>query len=272
MYYPLIDPIIFSLGPLAVRWYGLSYVAGFAMVWWLGKRRLTANPSWSETHLSDLIFYGAIGVVIGGRFGYVFFYQFERFLNDIFYLFRIWEGGMSFHGGLLGVVVAVIVFSIRFEKKFLEVGDFLAPLCPIGLGFGRLANFINAELPGRVTDSVTGFIYPCAVVRELNPMCVGQWEAVARHPSPLYQSLGEGLILFLVLWVLSSRPRNTGFISGCFLLGYGLLRFITENFREPDSHIGFIMFDSITMGQILCLPMILIGGILLFLSRTERFG
>ena len=216
MYYPLIDPIIFSLGPLAVRWYGLSYVAGFAMVWWLGKRRLTANPSWSETHLSDLIFYGAIGVVIGGRFGYVFFYQFERFLNDIFYLFRIWEGGMSFHGGLLGVVVAVMVFSIRFEKKFLEVGDFLAPLCPIGLGFGRLANFINAELPGRVTDSVTGFIYPCAVVRELNPMCVGQWEAVARHPSPLYQSLGEGLILF---WCFGFYLRDQG-IPGLFLVAF----------------------------------------------------
>ena len=272
MYYPLIDPIIFSLGPLAVRWYGLSYVAGFAMVWWLGKRRLPSNPGWSEAQLSDLIFYGALGAVFGGRFGYVFFYGFERFLDDPSYLIRVWEGGMSFHGGLLGVVIALIVFSRRFEKKFLEIGDFLAPLCPIGLGLGRLANFINAELPGRVTEGVTGLIYPCAVVRELNPMCVGEWEQVARHPSPLYQSLGEGLILFLALWVLSARPRQTGFISGCFLLGYGSVRFMTEFFREPDSHIGFIMLDAITMGQLLCLPMILIGGILLFMSRTERLG
>ena len=272
MYYPIIDPVIFSLGPLAVRWYGLSYIAGFAMVWWLGKRRLTKIPGWSETHLSDLIFYGAVGVVVGGRFGYVFFYGIDRFLDDFFYLFRVWEGGMSFHGGLLGVVTAVIVFSIRFEKKFLEVGDFLAPLCPLGLGFGRLANFINAELPGRVTEGFAGLIYPCAVVRDLNPMCVGQWEAVARHPSPLYQSLGEGLVLFLVLWVLSSRPSHTGFISGCFLLGYGLLRFMTEFFREPDSHMGFVMLDALTMGQLLCLPMILAGGTLLFLSRTDRLG
>ena len=270
MDYPLIDPIIFSLGPLAVRWYGLSYVVGFGMVWWLGKRRLQKHLSWTENQLSDLVFYGALGAVFGGRFGYVLFYGFERLAQDPLYLVRVWEGGMSFHGGLIGVAIALILFCKRFEKSFLEVGDFLAPLCPIGLGLGRLANFVNAELPGRITESVTGLVYPCQVVRDLNPMCVGQWESVARHPSPLYQACTEGLVLFVILWALSNKARSTGFISGCFLLGYGSLRFSTEIFREPDSHIGFILFEAMTMGQLLCLPMIIIGSILILLSRRNQ--
>lgn len=270
MHYPLIDPIIFSLGPLAVRWYGLSYVAGFAMVWWLGKRRLASNLTWTEAQLSDLVFYGALGAVLGGRVGYVLFYGFERLFQDPLYLIRVWEGGMSFHGGLLGVVVALVVFSRRFDKTFLEVSDFLVPLCPIGLGFGRLANFINAELPGREAEGVFGIVYPCSAVRGLNPMCVGEWEAIARHPSPLYQSLAEGFLLFVIVWWVSARPKARGFVSGCFLFGYGSMRFLTEFFREPDGHIGFIFMEAVTMGQLLCLPMLLIGGFLLVRSRSAQ--
>ena len=268
--YPSIDPIIWSYGPIAIRWYGLAYIAGLVLPFFIFRKTFRVLLNFTFDDCLNFISYLALGVIIGGRFGYVLFYGFERLAQDPLYLVRVWEGGMSFHGGLIGVAISLILFCKRFEKSFLEVGDFLAPLCPIGLGLGRLANFVNAELPGRITESVTGLVYPCQVVRDLNPMCVGQWESVARHPSPLYQACTEGLILFLLLWVLSGKPRSTGFISGCFLLGYGSLRFFTEIFREPDSHIGFILFEAMTMGQLLCLPMIIIGSILILLSRRNQ--
>ena len=264
VHYPVIDPVIFSLGPLAVRWYGLSYLAGFAVVWWLGRRRARTHPGgWTDTQISDLVFYGAMGAVVGGRVGYVLFYNFGAFLDDPLYLFRLWEGGMSFHGGLTGVAVALWLFARKTNKSFIAIGDFVAPLCPIGLGFGRLANFVNMELPGRVTDSAFGLIYQCRAVRALNPMCVGEWESVARHPSPLYQAFTEGLLLFLLVWFVSAQPRRAGVVSGLFLVGYGCMRMATEFFRSPDAHIGFVMLDAVTMGQILSIPMIIAGIVLM---------
>lgn len=271
MYYPDIDPIIFSVGPLAVRWYGLSYLAGFAVVWWLGNRRAKTHPgAWTNEHVSDLVFYGAMGAVLGGRIGYVFFYNFGEFLADPLYLLRMWEGGMSFHGGLLGVIAGVWLFARKTERRLVDVFDYLAPLCPIGLGFGRLANFINMELPGRTTDSPFGFIYPCEAVRALNPMCVGAWETVARHPSPLYQAFTEGLLLFLLVWFVSATPRRAGFVSGVFLIGYAGFRICTEFFRSPDAHIGFIAFDWLTMGQLLSLPMLIAGILFVLWSRSQQ--
>ena len=264
VYYPIIDPIIISLGPLAIRWYGLSYLAGFAVVWWLGRLRAKTNPGgWTDTQISDLVFFGAMGAVLGGRIGYVLFYNMPLFLDDPLYLFRIWEGGMSFHGGLSGVGVALWLFARKKNRSFLAVVDFAAPLAPIGLGFGRLANFINMELPGRVTDSAFGLIYKCDVVRGLNPMCVGEWETVARHPSPLYQAFCEGLLLFLLVWFVSRKPQRTGFVSGTFLVGYGCMRITTEFFRSPDAHLGFVLLDAVTMGQILSIPMIIAGIVLM---------
>jgi phosphatidylglycerol:prolipoprotein diacylglycerol transferase len=270
VHYPDIDPVIISLGPLAIRWYGLAYLAGFVVVWWLGRMRAKTHPgNWTDTHISDLVFFGAMGAVIGGRLGYVFFYNFGEFLGDPLYLFRLWEGGMSFHGGLTGVAVAVFLFARKTERRFIDVADFLAPLCPIGLGFGRLANFINMELPGRVTDGPFGLIYQCKAVRALNRMCVGEWESVARHPSPLYQAFTEGLLLFLLLWFVSAKPRRSGFVSGLFLVGYGCMRITTEFFRSPDAHIGFILLDAVTMGQILSIPMIIAGIVLMVWFREK---
>ncbi len=265
MHYPAIDPTIIALGPLAVRWYGLTYLAGFAACWWLGTRRAQPGSGWDRDAVSDVVFYGALGAVLGGRVGYVLFYGFEQFLADPVWLLRIWDGGMSFHGGLLGAVLGMWLYGRRTSRSFLTVADFVAPLVPVGLGFGRLGNFANTELPGRMTESVFGLVYPCSAdaIRSINPLCVGQWEAFARHPSPLYQALAEGVVLFVIVWLFSSRPRATGAVSGVFLIAYGMLRFLTEFFRQPDSHLGFLAFDWLTMGQVLSLPMIIVGILLL---------
>lgn len=272
MQYPVIDPVIVSLGGgLALRWYGLMYLLGFAAVWFLGKHRAKTDPGkWQAQEISDLVFYGAMGAVLGGRVGYVFFYNVDVFLGDPLYLFRMWEGGMSFHGGLIGVALGVLYFAKKYERTWIQVADFLAPLCPIGIGLGRMGNFINMELPGRVTEGAIGLIYKCEKVRGLTQTCVGEWETVARHPSPLYQALTEGLLLFLIVWFVSSKPKPAGFVSGVFLSGYGLFRIFTENFRSPDAHIGYIAFDWLTMGQILSLPMLIAGILLIVWSRTQR--
>ena len=272
MHYPDIDPIIFSLGPLAVRWYGLAYLAAFALCWWLGTIRAARPGSgWDAQAVSDVVFYGAVGAVLGGRLGYVFFYGFDQFLRDPLWLVRIWDGGMSFHGGLIGALLALWWFGRRTGRTFFQVSDFVAPLVPLGLGFGRLGNFANTELPGRATDSVFGIIYPCAAdaIRAIDPLCTGEWESFARHPSPLYQAFTEGLVLFALVWWVSSRPRPTGLVSGVFLAGYGALRFITEFFRQPDNHLGFIAFDWLTMGQLLSLPMFIIGILIVLRARTR---
>jgi phosphatidylglycerol:prolipoprotein diacylglycerol transferase len=273
-HYPDIDPVIVALGPFAVRWYGLAYLAAFVVCIWLGNRRAgEAWRGWTRQEVSDVVFYGAIGAVLGGRIGYSLFYGFETFAQDPLYILRIWEGGMSFHGGLLGTLVALWWFARKTGRTFLQVSDFTAPLLPLGLGLGRLGNFANTELPGRSTDSIFGLIYPCAAdaVRALNPLCAGEWEPFARHPSPLYQAFMEGVVLFAVLWWFSSRPRPVGAVSGMFLICYGLARTFTEFFREPDAHIGFLAMHWLTMGQLLSIPMILIG-ILLVLRAPPVAG
>ena len=271
MHYPAIDPVIVSLGPLAVRWYGLAYLAAFVLCWWLGNvQSRRAFPGWTGPQISDLVFYGAVGAVIGGRLGYLLFYAFESLLRDPLVLVRIWDGGMSFHGGLLGAVAAMAWFARRTNRSFWQVTDFLAPLVPLGLGLGRLGNFANTELPGRMTEAPWGLVYPCTAdaVRSINVMCTGEWESFARHPSSLYQAFTEGLVLFAFLWWIAARPRPAGVISGAFLAGYGGLRFVTEFFRMPDAHIGFIAFDWLTMGQLLSLPMAIVGIlVILWASR-----
>ncbi len=274
LHYPDIDPIIFSLGPLAIRWYGLAYLTGFAACWYLGSRRAEAS-GWSAQEVSDMVFYGAVGAVLGGRIGFSLFYAFDDVLRDPLFIFRIWDGGMSFHGGLIGTVLALWWFARKTGRTFLQVGDFVAPLVPIGLGLGRLGNFANTELPGRATDSIFGIIYPCSAdaIRSLNQLCLGQWESFARHPSPLYQAFTEGVVLFVLVWLVSApRPgvkRPVGFVSGVFLIGYGVLRFCTEFFREPDAGIGFIALDWLTMGQVLSIPMVIVGILLVVFPARQ---
>jgi phosphatidylglycerol---prolipoprotein diacylglyceryl transferase len=252
--HPNIDPIAFSIGPLAVRWYGLMYLAGFAAGWWLGVRRIAKGQApITRTQLDDLLFLIVLGVILGGRLGYVLFYKPGYYAARPLEIFYIWQGGMSFHGGLLGVMLAMVFAARRHGVDWLRLMDFLAPLCPLGFAAGRLGNFINAELPGRITDLPWGMVFP------------GAGDA-PRHPSQLYQFALEGIVLFIVLWWFSSKPRPRGQVSAMFLLGYGVLRFIAEFGREPDSFIGYLAL-GLTMGQWLCLAMIAGGAALFAWSR-----
>ncbi|MBT8148320.1 MAG: prolipoprotein diacylglyceryl transferase [Pseudomonadales bacterium] len=249
LHYPSIDPIIIELGPVAIRWYGMMYLLGFLAAYLLGRRR-SAQP-WSPlaaAQVEDLIFYGAIGAVLGGRVGYVLFYGFGHFLADPLWLFRIWEGGMSFHGGLLGVLVALLLYARKLGQPLAALCDFVAPLAPLGLGFGRLANFINAELYGRATS------VPWAMVFPNDP------RATPRHPSQLYQFALEGLLLFAILWWYSRKPRAPWSVTGVFLVGYALARYAVEFFREPDAALAF---GLLTRGQLLSLPMLLAGALMI---------
>jgi phosphatidylglycerol:prolipoprotein diacylglycerol transferase len=248
--HPNIDPIAFSIGPLAVRWYGLMYLAGFAIGWWLGTRRIAKGLApITRAQLDDLLFLVVLGVILGGRLGYVLFYKPTYYAAHPLEILAIWQGGMSFHGGLLGVMAAMVVAARRHKVDWLRLMDFIAPLIPPGIAAGRLGNFINAELPGRVTDVPWGMVFPGA-------------GGAPRHPSQLYQFALEGLTLFALLWWFSSKPRPRGQVSAMFLLGYGVLRFVAEFAREPDSFIGYLAL-GLTMGQWLCLAMIA-GGLGLF--------
>jgi phosphatidylglycerol:prolipoprotein diacylglycerol transferase len=245
--YPQIDPVAISLGPVKVHWYGLMYLVGFLGFWWLGKRRARrADSPVSPEQVGDMLFYGALGVVLGGRIGYVLFYNFPAFVDDPLMLFRVWQGGMSFHGGLLGVLLVAWLVGRKYGVGFWRITDFVAPMIPIGLGAGRIGNFLNGELWGRVADLPWAMVFPGA-------------GPDPRHPSQLYQALLEGLVMFVILWVFSSRPRPLRAVSGLFLVLYGLFRFAVEFVREPDAHLGFIAFGWLTMGQLLTLPMILFG-------------
>ena len=256
--HPQFDPIAIAIGPLAVRWYGLMYLAGFVAFLFLGKRRAVQQPwhGMTATDLDDLLFYGVLGVVLGGRLGQVLFYEPGYYLQHPADILAVWKGGMSFHGGFLGVLVAMAWWGRKRGKGFFQVTDFIAPLVPLGLMAGRIGNFINGELWGRVADPAL----PWAMV-------FPHVDAVPRHPSPLYQAAGEGLLLFIVLWAYSSRQRKLGQVSGMFLLGYGLLRFVAEFFREPDHGI-FGLSYTVSMGQWLSLPMIAYG--LWLLVRPRR--
>ncbi len=249
--YPNIDPIAISIGPVKVHWYGLMYLIGFVSSWWLARRRAQRPGSgWTKNQVDDLIFYGALGVILGGRIGSILFYSFDEFVRDPISIFYIWKGGMSFHGGLLGVLVALWIFARFKGKTFFEVGDFVAPLVPIGLGAGRIGNFINGELWGKATDVPWGFLVNGEV----------------RHPSQLYEALLEGLVLFVVLWLFSAKPRPTMSIGGLFLVLYGSFRFAVEFVRLPDEHIGYMAYGWLTMGQLLSLPMIGFGAIMVTMA------
>lgn len=247
MQYPQIDPVVLSIGPLQLHWYGLMYVLGFFSGWLLGRWRATRPGSgWTAAQVDDLVTYIMFGVVLGGRIGYVLVYDFASFMHDPLELFRLWNGGMSFHGGLVGVLCFVWLWARRQGKTFLSVVDFTAPLIAPGLFFGRLGNFINGELWGAVTTSSLGMVFPTG-----GPL--------PRHPSQLYEAAFEGLLLFALVWLYSSRPRAVGRISGLFGLLYGVFRFSVEFVRQPDAHLGYLAFGWLTMGQLLCVPLIVAG-------------
>lgn len=257
--HPQFDPILFQVGPVAVRWYGLMYLLGFGAFWWLGCRRAAQKDALMPVaQVGDFLFYAFLGVIIGGRMGSVFFYNFDYFLIRPVYLFEIWKGGMSFHGGLLGVIVAMGLYQHKQGWGFFKLADFVAPLVPLGLGFGRIGNFINGELWGRPTDYPWGVVFP-------------QVDSLARHPSQLYQAVLEGVVLFVILWLYSSKPRLTGCVSALFLIFYGVFRFLIEYAREPDGHLGFVALDALTMGQLLSLPMIVIGVLLFYYAQRGVF-
>jgi phosphatidylglycerol:prolipoprotein diacylglycerol transferase len=242
-----VDPVAFSIGPLQMRWYGLMYLAGFAAGWWLGRRRAArSGGAWSPAYVDDLLTCAMLGVILGGRLGYALFYDLAVYIRDPMEILRIWNGGMSFHGGLLGVLGAFLYFANSRGKSFWEVADFAAPLVPPGLFFGRVGNFINGELWGKVSDVPWAVVFPGA-------------GALPRHPSQIYEALLEGIALFIALWVYSSKPRKTGAVAGLFAAGYGTARFLVEFVRMPDAQLGYLAFGWLTMGQALCLPLLLLG-------------
>ena len=251
--FPQIDPVAISLGPLKIHWYALTYIAGFAAAWYLGCRRAGKSGSgWTRVQVTDLVTNSAIGVILGGRIGYMLFYNFGNLLDNPTSIIRIWEGGMSFHGGMIGVAVAVWLFARSTGKSLYSVGDFAAPLAPLGLAFGRLGNFINGELWGRATDVSWAMIFPADPLK------------LARHPSQLYQFALEGMTLFAILWLYSSKPRPTFAVTGAFCLGYGVFRTAVEFFREPDAHLGFVALDWVTRGQELSIPLVIAGLVILY--------
>ena len=273
------DPVAFSIGPLSVHWYGITYLLAFLFFWaygsWLARNREWWG--WSPQDVGDMLFYGMLGVVVGGRTGYVLFYAMDSFLENPLFLFKITQGGMSFHGGLLGVMAAMWWFGRKSGRSFWDVADFVAPLVPIGLGLGRLGNFIGGELWGRISGAPWAMVFANAIQpggwqsAELR----AAWESgaldhLARHPSQLYQAFGEGLGLFVLLAVYSRLPRPTAAVSGLFLVGYGAFRFMAEFFREPDTHIGFIGGQWLTMGMILSLPMIAAGAVIMAAAYRYR--
>jgi phosphatidylglycerol:prolipoprotein diacylglycerol transferase len=279
--YIAIDPVAFALGPLQVHWYGIMYLLAFLFFWaggnWLARHR--AWWGWSTQDVSDFLFYGMLGVVIGGRIGYVFFYGFDNLRSDPWFLFKITQGGMSFHGGLLGVIVAMAWFGRRTGRGFWRVADFVAPLVPVGLGLGRIGNFIGGELWGRYSDVPWAMIFPNSIEpggwhsAELgNAWMSGSLDQFARHPSQLYQASLEGLALFVLLALYSRKPRPVGAVAGLFLCGYGCFRLVVEFFREPDSQIGFLAGGWLTMGMLLSLPMVLAGLLVMTWANRKPTG
>lgn len=271
--YPQFDPVAFTVfesltvfgktfGPLQVHWYGLMYLFGFAACWSLGMYR-AGKPHYVvyRKQMDDLLFYVAMGVVLGARVGYVLFYQISEFMADPLMIIRVWEGGMSFHGGLLGVITATLMYCRKVNQNFFDVIDFFAPFVPIALGLGRLGNFIGGELYGRATD------LPWAMVFPKDPA------QLARHPSQLYQMFFEGAVLFTILFWFSRKPRPRAAVCSLFVLLYGLVRFGVEFVRQPDAHIHFLLFGWMTRGQILCVPMILIGGgVFIWAMKRQKYG
>jgi len=256
--FPNIDPVAFHIGSWPVHWYGLMYLVGFLGGWALLSYRVKQSPrGFTQEQISDIVFYAALGAILGGRLGYMLFYDTHNLFADPLLLFQTWKGGMSFHGGLLGVVTAIAIYARKINKPFLAVTDFIAPVVPVGLAAGRIGNFINGELWGRVTDVPWAIIFPSG-------------GPVPRHPSQLYEFSMEGLALFLILWLYSIKPRPMGAVSGLFALCYGIFRCIAEFFREPDVQIGYIAFGWLTEGQLLSIPLILVGILLLLWAYKRK--
>lgn len=260
--YPQFDPIALQIGPVAIHWYGLTYLVAFGLFVWLGGRRVQmvqyASRSWVRRDIEDMLFYGVLGVVIGGRLGYVLFYKPGYYAANPFEIFAVWKGGMSFHGGMLGVFAAVALYARTRGRQFFDATDLIAPCVPLGLASGRIGNFINGELPGRLADPSLpwAMIYPNA-----GPL--------PRNPSSLYEFAMEGVLLFVLLWTYAKKPRGLGQVSAAFLIGYGVFRFIAEHFREPDPFLGLLAL-GLSMGQWLCLPMILAGMVLWWWGRGRQ--
>lgn len=281
IYLHQIDPIAFSLGPLKVHWYGIAYALAFVAAWFLGRSRVRAGrlPGVDDNGYGDLMFYCMLGVVLGGRIGYILFYDLPTYLAHPLQVFKVWEGGMSFHGGLLGVLLASWWWARRHRLHFFDVMDFVAPLVPAGLGFGRLANFINGELWGKYTGTNWGVIFPTTDpnVSELNldaaqlqaQYAAGLLDRYARHPTQLYEAVLEGLVLFCVLWWYSRKPRPRYAVSGLFALLYGVFRFAVEFVRVPDHQLQYLAGGWLTMGQLLSLPLVVVGLYWLWLSRRS---
>ena len=246
--HPQFDPVALYLGPLSIHWYGLMYLLGFTLFMLLGRYRIRHNPqaALNNTILDDLLFYGMLGVILGGRLGHVLFYQFDYYLQQPLEIFAVWKGGMSFHGGFLGVIAAMAILARKFKLQWLAVTDFIAPLVPLGLGAGRIGNFINAELWGRPTDVSWGMVFPNV-------------DTLPRHPSQIYEFALEGVVFFVLLWVYSAKPKPVGAVSGMFLIGYGVFRSVAEFFREPEDGFMGVLTLGVSMGQWLSLPMIIAG-------------
>ena len=259
--YPNIDPVAVAVGPFEVHWYGLMYLIGFVGGWALGylRSKYREDSGWRPAEMSDLLFYIALGIVLGGRIGYTLLYNFGGFIDDPVVIFRIWQGGMSYHGGMVGVFVAMWLYGRHTGRTFFQVTDYLAPLVPLGLGAGRMGNFINGELWGSPTDLPWGMVFPFV-------------DNLPRHPSMLYEFVLEGLVFFAILWIYSSKPRPTMAVSGMYLLLYGIFRFAVEFVRVPDAHIGFIAFDWVTMGHVLSFPMIVIGAAFMIYAYRRTDG
>lgn len=257
--HPQFDPVAIHLGSIGIHWYGLMYLMGFLGFLLLGKYQIRHKPwfNWNQNMLDDALFYGALGVILGGRLGYVVFYQASYFIHHPLEILAVWQGGMSFHGGFLGVLIAMFLFNKKYPQPWLKTMDFIAPLVPIGLGAGRMGNFINGELWGRVTNSSFGMIFP-------------QADNLVRHPSQLYEFALEGVVLFIILWWFSKKQRPTGAISSLFLIGYGSFRFLVEYTRQPDEFLGLLGL-GLSMGQWLSLPMVLFGVWMLRASYQKRF-
>lgn len=272
MIHPNFDPVLIHLGPLAIRWYALSYIVGFCLFIWLGRRRIKSGQTiFTNELLEDLFTWGVFGVILGGRLGYVLFYQSAYYFSHPLDILKIWQGGMSFHGGFIGVLVAMWLFARKHKVKFWAVADFVAPLIPLGLACGRIGNFINGELWGRVTSAdafwAMGFPHAhdddVALVMQDPQKWLPVWEKfqmLPRHPSQLYEFMLEGIVLFVIMWLFTKKPRPLGQASMLFLLGYGVFRFIVEFAREPDDFLGLLAMHM-SMGQWLSLPMIVIGAV-----------
>ena len=260
--HPQFDPVALKLGPLAIHWYGLTYLVAFGLFLWLASLRVRHSPfketGWTRRDVEDLLFYGVLGVIIGGRLGYVLFYKPGYYAAHPLEVFEVWKGGMAFHGGLLGVIAAMALFALTRGRRWLEVTDLIAPCVPTGLACGRIGNFINGELWGRAADPSLpwAMVYPQS------------GSEISRHPSPLYQFALEGLLLFVLLWLYARKPRATGQVSGAFLVGYGVLRFVAEYFREPDGFLGLLAL-GMSMGQWLCVPMVA-AGVALWVWASRR--